>query len=59
LKNEFDDRKKKKKAPAKKRPQKTKKADEDAAFHYIAYVPIGDKVWELDGLHQQPLCVGT
>ncbi|CAJ0575359.1 unnamed protein product, partial [Mesorhabditis spiculigera] len=32
--------------------------DEDA-FHFITYVPIGDKVYELDGLRECPLEVGT
>ncbi|KAL8447240.1 hypothetical protein Emag_004397 [Eimeria magna] len=29
------------------------------AFHFVSYVPKGDKVFELDGLKQGPVCVGT
>ena len=60
MKNEADEypKRKKKKTTTRKVSQKTKKADKDAAFHYIAYVPIGDQVWELDGMHSQPLCLG-
>ncbi|KAL8437902.1 hypothetical protein ACSSS7_000625 [Eimeria intestinalis] len=29
------------------------------AFHFVSYVPKGDKVYELDGLKQGPVCVGT
>ncbi len=53
LKGEFDASKKSKRAK-----RRSKKTDDESAFHYIAYVPIEGKVWELDGLHQQPLCIG-
>ena len=41
----------------------TKKAkpgrdDDDAGFHFIAYVPIADHVWKLDGLERQPQKLG-
>lgn len=29
------------------------------AFHFVSYIPKGDKVFELDGLKQGPVCVGT
>lgn len=29
------------------------------AFHFVSYIPKGDKVFELDGLKQAPVCVGT
>jgi ubiquitin carboxyl-terminal hydrolase L5 len=32
---------------------------EDNAHHYIAFVPVGNEVWKLDGLDRQPTCVGT
>ena len=36
----------------------SKKAQMENAFHYIAYVPVGGQVWELDGLETQPRCIG-
>ncbi|KAK8100802.1 Ubiquitin carboxyl-terminal hydrolase 2 [Apiospora kogelbergensis] len=30
-----------------------------ATNHYIAYVPVAGRVWELDGLEAKPLCHGT
>ncbi|KAI0023489.1 hypothetical protein F4780DRAFT_787015 [Xylariomycetidae sp. FL0641] len=36
-----------------------KKKPEDQAYHYIAFVPAGGKVWELDGFEFKPLCLGT
>ncbi|ORY60893.1 uncharacterized protein BCR38DRAFT_412000 [Pseudomassariella vexata] len=38
--------------------KKPKKVDPDACNHYIAYVPLNGKVWELDGLEANPLCLG-
>ena len=32
---------------------------QDAAYHFVAYVPVGDKVFELDGLQKGPVNVGT
>lgn len=32
---------------------------EDNAHHYIAFVPVGNEVWKLDGLDRQPTCVGS
>ncbi|CAK7205607.1 hypothetical protein SEUCBS139899_008385 [Sporothrix eucalyptigena] len=40
--------------------KKKKKADEDeAAFHFIAYVPMGNDVWELNGMQEKPLKLGS
>lgn len=33
--------------------------DDDAAFHFIAFVPIEDEVWKLDGLDRQPEKIGA
>ncbi|KAK8256820.1 ubiquitin carboxyl-terminal hydrolase [Phyllosticta capitalensis] len=33
---------------------KNTKADDDAAFHFIAFLPIAGSVWKLDGLDRQP-----
>lgn len=41
-----------------KRP-KSGNDDEDTGFHFIAYVPIDDNVWKLDGLKRQPQKLGT
>ena len=33
--------------------------DEESGFHFIAFMPIGTKLWKLDGLERQPMCLGT
>lgn len=43
----------------KKKPPRKKKRDIETANHYIAYVPVAGRVWELDGLEAKPLCHGT
>ena len=30
----------------------------EAAFHFIAFMPIENKLWKLDGLERQPMCLG-
>ena len=30
----------------------------DDSFHFIAYVPVNDMLWELDGLRRQPVRLG-
>lgn len=42
--------------PAKRRRTKP---STDAAFHFIAYVPVGDTVYQLDGLEKAPAVIGT
>lgn len=32
---------------------------EDNAHHYIAFVPVGNEVWKLDGFDKYPTCVGS
>ena len=39
--------------PRKKGPQ------EQVAYHFIAYVPLEGKVWQLDGLQCYPTCLGN
>ena len=42
-------------------PRKGKAKDsneEDAGFHFIAFVPVEGKVWKLDGLQRQPQNLG-
>lgn len=49
LKNDASNRKK----------SKAKSSDEeDAGFHFIAFVPVQGKVWKLDGLERQPQSLG-
>ncbi|KAL8656222.1 MAG: hypothetical protein Q9226_002735 [Calogaya cf. arnoldii] len=49
LKNDASTRKK----------SKAKESDEDnAGFHFIAFIPVQDKVWKLDGLERQPQNLG-
>lgn len=55
LAHEAKEAKKRKARPAKRR--KTKPST-DAAFHFIAYVPVGDEVYQLDGLEKAPACIG-
>jgi len=33
--------------------------DDQAGFHFIAFVPIGGSVWKLDGLERQPVELGN
>jgi ubiquitin carboxyl-terminal hydrolase L5 len=47
------------KQDAKKKSAKEQFLDEEeAAFHFVAYVPIEGDVWKLDGLERQPKCLG-
>ena len=32
--------------------------DNEAGFHFIAFLPIDDRLWKLDGLERQPMCLG-
>lgn len=60
LNNEFDESKKKRaKSAARSRTKKKKKPQTEAAFHFIAYVPAHGQVWELDGLNEEPVCLGA
>lgn len=62
IQNEASEAKaKKKRKPAPKKThkkKKKKKVDTDSGFHFIAYVPSGGSVWELDGLKSKPLHLG-
>lgn len=51
--------KKAKRKHANSKRKRKKPADEDeAAFHFIAYVPMGNDVWELNGMQEKPLKLG-
>ncbi|POS76476.1 ubiquitin carboxyl-terminal hydrolase, family 1 [Diaporthe helianthi] len=41
-----------------KQPRPKKKKAEDDACHYKAFVPLDGKVWILDGLEWNPVCLG-
>ena len=43
---------------ASKRKKTTGEEEEEESFHFIAYVPIGNSLWELDGLKRQPVKLG-
>jgi ubiquitin carboxyl-terminal hydrolase L5 len=48
-----------KKASKKKKEKKRRRKDEDeAGYHFVAYVPINGSVWRLDGLQRQPVNLG-
>ncbi|KAB8532593.1 hypothetical protein FH972_025538 [Carpinus fangiana] len=67
--NAYDDRNKKRKKPtaaAKSKGSKKKGVitdddydEEENGYHFIAFVPIGNEVWKMDGLERQPVKLGT
>ena len=60
MENEVQDAKKKAKGSSKGRGRPKKKGpQEQAAYHFIAYVPLDGMVWQLDGLQSYPTCLGT
>lgn len=47
-------------ATAKKGKKRTANEDEnEGGFHFIAFMPIDDELWKLDGLERQPMCLGS
>ena len=53
---------KKKRGAAKRTPKskfRTVEDEEEPGYHFIAYVPVGDSVWKLDGLQKQPCRIGN
>ncbi|KAJ8115533.1 hypothetical protein ONZ43_g4645 [Nemania bipapillata] len=62
LDNKYEAASKREKPPAKKRKKtssSSKRKYEPGTYHYIAFVPVNGQVWELDGLENMPLCLGT
>lgn len=45
-----------KQPPPKKR---RRRRSESGGFHFLAFVPVGDGVWELDGMKSKPRHIGT
>ena len=43
---------------AKGRKRKADEDDSEASFHFIAFMPVKDQLWKLDGLERQPVCLG-
>ena len=37
---------------------RTDKSNDGSAYHFIAFVPVGQQVWQLDGLTSTPVCIG-
>lgn len=38
--------------------QRVEDDENEAGFHFIAFMPIEDELWKLDGLERQPMCLG-
>jgi hypothetical protein len=62
LQNDYEKWVKAKKTPkrkvVKKKASKKKKDEDEAGYHFVAYVPIKGSVWRLDGLRRQPVNLG-
>ena len=59
LDNDVEERKKKKRPRSTAtRVKKKKKPETSNAYHFIAFVPVGQSVWQLDGLEASPVHVG-
>ena len=46
------------KSKGKGKKRKAQDDEDESGFHFIAFMPIGDKLWKLDGLERQPTCLG-
>lgn len=59
LDNDVEESKKKKRPRSTAtRVKKKKKPETSNAYHFIAFVPVGQSVWQLDGLEASPVHVG-
>ena len=56
--NEYDDRRKKAKPRKGQNTSDDDDASDESAFHFVAFLPIRDQVWMLDGLNRQPERLG-
>lgn len=57
--NEYDDRRRKAKPRKDHETNGDDDANDEAAFHFVAFLPIRDQVWMLDGLNRQPEKLGV
>ena len=53
MENSFSTRK------SKSSKSKASSSYDDSALHFMAFIPIGDEVWKLDGLDRQPENLGS
>ena len=44
--------------PKRRRKRKALSEEDEAAYHFIAFVPVEGKLWKLDGLQPQPQNLG-
>lgn len=60
LQNEVDKKKRYKSKNSRGKATKAKagRSAADSTYHFIAFVPVGRKVWQLDGLKTTPICIG-
>ena len=63
LQNEVEKKNKRAKASSARRKKTKSKGgkssvETDSAYHFIAFVPVGQKVYQLDGLKSAPVCIG-
>ena len=49
----------KQKKKARREKSKADKSGGSSAYHFIAFVPVGQQVWQLDGLTSTPVCIGS
>ncbi|KAM3083382.1 hypothetical protein ACMFMG_004034 [Clarireedia jacksonii] len=57
LSNDIEAKKKRKRG--KRAPKSRSRQNEDMSFHFIAFVPVRDVVWRLDGMQRQPVNLGS
>ncbi|KAK3690019.1 ubiquitin thiolesterase-like protein [Podospora appendiculata] len=60
LQNEVDEKKRRRTKGSSHRNQKTKPSGgAHSAYHFVGFVPVKGKVWQLDGLEKTPRCIGS
>ncbi|KAK3313915.1 hypothetical protein B0H66DRAFT_607152 [Apodospora peruviana] len=58
LQNQVDDDKKKRRGKAAGSSRRKTKPPDEAGYHFIAFIPVKQAVWQLDGLQTNPTCIG-
>ena len=56
---QLDDRKARRKSTDSAATNDSAEDHEDNAHHFIAYIPVGNEIWMLDGLNAQPISIAT